>query len=64
MIRYHLDLLYIDEAHPAACVMLETGAMSNRQMIKPFFRSPADWNIEQIVNADDPSRGWHHPVNH
>ena len=28
MMRYHLELLYSDEAHPTACAMLETGAMS------------------------------------
>ena len=28
MMRYHLDILYSNEAHPAACAMMETGAMS------------------------------------
>ena len=30
--RYHLELLYSDEAHPVACAMLETGAMSIRRI--------------------------------
>ena len=29
MTRYRLELLYSDEAHPTACTVLETGAMSN-----------------------------------
>ena len=48
---YHLDLLYIDEAHPAACAMLETGVISIRKTNKPFFRSPVDWNLEQILSS-------------
>ena len=31
MTRYHLELLYIDETHPTACVMLETGAITIRR---------------------------------
>ena len=42
MTRYHLELLYRDETHPDACAMLETWAMSIRQMNKPFFRTPVD----------------------
>ena len=34
--KYHLELLYSDEAHPTACAMLETGAMSIRRTSKPF----------------------------
>ena len=59
MTRYHLDLLYIGEAHPAACAMLElhvTGAMFIRGTNKPLFRSPADWNIGQLANAGVPFR--------
>ena len=37
MTRYHQELLYSDDARPAACAMLETGAMYIRQMNKPFF---------------------------
>ena len=35
MASYHLDLLYIDEAHAAACVMFKTGAVrpTNKQTI-------------------------------
>ena len=40
MTRYHQELLYSDDARPAACAMLETGAMSIRQMNKPFFSTP------------------------
>ena len=36
MMRYHLELLYSDEAHPTACAMLETGAMPIRRTNKPF----------------------------
>ena len=28
MTIYHLELVYSDKAHPAACAMLETGTMS------------------------------------
>ena len=47
---YHLDLIYIDEAHPASCVMLETGVIYIRQTNKPFLRIPVDWNLEQITS--------------
>ena len=50
MTRYYLELLYSDEAHPAACAMLGTWAMSIRRMNKPFFRTPVDWNLEQIMS--------------
>ena len=50
MTRYHLELLYSDEAHPTACAMLETGTMSIRRTNKPFFRTPVDWNSEQIMS--------------
>ena len=50
MTRYHLELLHSDEAHPAACAILETWAMSIRRMNKPFFRTPVDLNLEQIMS--------------
>ena len=50
MTRYHLELLYSDEAQPTACAMLETGAMSIRRTNKPFFRTPVDLNLEQIMS--------------
>ena len=28
MMRYNLELLYSDEAHPTACALLETGTLS------------------------------------
>ena len=49
MTRYHLELLYSDEAHPAACAMLGTGAMSIWQTNKPFLRTHVDRNLEQII---------------
>ena len=51
LVSYHLDLFYFDEAHPAACAMLETGAISIRQTNKPFFRGPVDWSLEQIMST-------------
>ena len=36
MTRYHLELLYRDEAHPASCAMLKTWAMLIRRTNKPF----------------------------
>ena len=39
MRRYHLNPLYINETHPAACAMLETWAMSIRRTHKLFFRN-------------------------
>ena len=57
MTRYYLELLYSDEARPAACAMLEAGAMFIQRTNKPFFRTPSDWNLEQIMsNSDDPCR--------
>ena len=34
MTRYHTELIYSNEAHPAACAMLETGTMSIRRTNK------------------------------
>ena len=48
MTRYHLELLYSNEAHPTACAMLETGAMSIRRKNEAFFRTPVDLNLEQM----------------
>ena len=39
MTRYQLELLYRNEAHPATCGMLETGAMAIRRTNRPFFRT-------------------------
>ena len=51
MTRYHIELLYSDEAHPAACAMLGTGAMSIRRTDRPFVRTPVDLhNLEQIMS--------------
>ena len=41
MTRYHLELLYSVEAHPAACAMFETEAMFIRRTNKPFFMTPS-----------------------
>ena len=46
------DFLYIDEVHPAARAMLETGALSICRTNKPFFRCPVDLTLKQIVNAN------------
>ena len=57
MTRYHLELLYSNEAHPAACAMLETGAMSIRRTNKPFFRAHVEKKLRaDNVNADVPPR--------
>ena len=67
MTRYHLELLYSDEAHPTACAMLGTWAMSIRRTDRTFDRTPVDLqNLEQIMSMlvfylD--LRGWHHSVN-
>ena len=54
MTRYHLDILYIDEAHPAAGAALETGTLlSTRRTIKPFFGSPVDLTLEQMLHSDE-----------
>ena len=49
MTRYHLELLYSVEAQPTACAMLETGNMSIQRTNKPFFMTPVDFNLEQIM---------------
>ena len=48
MTRYNLELLCSDESHPSACAMLETGAISIRRTNKPFFKTPVDWNLDQV----------------
>ena len=50
MMRYDLELLYSNEAHPTACAMFEKGAMFIRRTNKPFFGTPVDLNLEQIMS--------------
>ena len=54
MTRYHLEFLYIDEAHPAACAMLETGAdvPSRLKGMASFSKSVSarrKWIVTRIV---------------
>ena len=48
MMRYHLELLFSNEAHPTSCAMLETGALSIRRTKQTIFRTPVDLNLEQM----------------
>ena len=60
------SFFYSDDSHPAACEMLETGAMSIRRTSKPFFRTPVDLNLEQIIpmlKFHPDLRVCHHSVN-
>ena len=57
MVRYHLDLLNVDQSHLGVRQMLKTGALTIRRTSKPFSRSPVDLTLEQTVNADAEHRG-------
>ena len=56
MVRYHLNLLNIEQSHPGVREMLLSGALSVRRTNKSFTRTPVDLTLEQTVNADAASR--------
>lgn len=56
MVRYHFNLMNVDETHPGVCDTLKNGALSIRRTDKAFSRTPVDMTLEQTVNADAASR--------
>ena len=51
--KYHLELNYSDEAHTAACAMLETGGYVQPTYEQTIPWDPVDWNLEQM-NCEQP----------
>ncbi len=56
MVRYHLNLLNIDDSHLGVRIMLENGGLTVRRTSKSFARVPVDLTLEQTINADAGSR--------
>ena len=56
MVRYHLNLMNIDQTHPGLKDTLQNGALSIRRTNKTFARTPVDMALEQTINADAASR--------
>ena len=56
MVRYHLNLLNMDEMYPGARSVLESCGLSVRRSDKTFCGTPVDLTLEQTINADAASR--------
>ena len=52
LIKYHANLLKIDETHPGLKQILEKGCFGVKRTNKPFSRQPVDLTLEQTINAD------------
>jgi hypothetical protein len=51
MVRYHLNLSYVEITHPGINEMLDNLALSIRRTNKAFSRVPVNMDLEQTVNA-------------
>ena len=56
MVKYHLNLLNMEDSHPGIKRVLCNGAFSIRRTDKNFSRSAIDITLEQTTNADAASR--------
>lgn len=52
LVKYHDNLLKIDETHPGLKIALEKGSLGVKRTPKPFSRQPIDLTLEQTINAD------------
>ncbi|XP_011171576.3 uncharacterized protein LOC105204222 [Solenopsis invicta] len=52
LVKYHDNLIKIDETHPDLRVQLEKGSFGIKRTKKPFSRQPVDLTLEQTINAD------------
>ena len=55
-VRYHDNLLKLEETHPAVFQNFKRGLFSIKRTKKPFSRSPIDLTLEQTINADAASQ--------
>lgn len=52
LVRYHDNLLRMEDTHPGITQEFENGIISVRRTSKPFSRLPIDLTLEQTINAD------------
>ena len=56
VMKYHRNLLNMEDSHPGINQVLCNGALSIRRTDKNFSRSVVDLTLEQTINADAASR--------
>jgi len=56
MVKYHLNLLNVENTHHGISHTLENGGLTVKRTTKIFVRAPVDLTLEQTVNADAASR--------
>ncbi|KAK2138952.1 hypothetical protein LSH36_2190g00024 [Paralvinella palmiformis] len=56
IMKYHRNLLNIEDSHPGINQVLCNGALSMSRTDKNFSRSAVDFTLEQTINADAASR--------
>lgn len=52
LVRYHDNLLNVDETHPGLRELFEQGSFGIKRTSKSFSRQPIDLMLEQTINAD------------
>ena len=52
LIKYHDNLLKVDETHPGLRQQFERGSFGIKRTDKAFSRQPTDITLEQTINAD------------
>ncbi|CAH0562925.1 unnamed protein product [Brassicogethes aeneus] len=55
-LKYHDNLLKIDETHPGLSIALQNGSFGVKRTPKPFSRQPIDLTLEQTIYADAPNK--------
>lgn len=56
MVKYHDNILKLDETHPDLKVDFENGSFGIKRTSKSFSRQPIDLTLEQTINADASKR--------
>lgn len=56
MVKYHDNILKLDETHPDLKIDFESGSFGIKRTSKNFSRQPIDLTLEQTINADASKR--------
>ncbi|KAE9521357.1 hypothetical protein AGLY_018237 [Aphis glycines] len=56
MVKYHDNILKLDETHPDFKIDFESGSFGIKRTSKSFSRQPIDLTLEQTINADASKR--------
>ncbi|KAL4113704.1 hypothetical protein QTP88_017283 [Uroleucon formosanum] len=56
MVKYHDNILKLDETHPDLKIDFESGSFGIKRTSKSFSRQPIDLTLEQTINADASKR--------